>query len=105
IQQKWADLLAYGQILVFQPGQIVYYENHQPMGAYLLCEGRIEFFKSGEPNFRRTISADSKPVLGMDFLVTQTPFEYSARAIERSKLCYLPKSKILHLIPRCHQSS
>jgi len=98
IKKHWDDLIGRGQILSYQPDQYLFYENHQALGAYLLCKGSIALSKADDPSFEKTISAESQPIIGMDYLMTGDTYHYAAKAVTSAELCYLPKSEILRLL-------
>lgn len=100
IKKHWDELIDRGQILSFQPDQYLFYENHQALGAYLLCKGSIVLSKADDPSFQKTISAASQPIIGMDYLMSGDTYDYSAKAVTAAELCYLPKSEILRLLPK-----
>ena len=99
IKKNWAELLERGEILSFKPGQTVFYESHRPVGAFLLCSGTVRLCKSKDPSFSKDVSADGHTILGMDYLLSEMPYDYSAQATTETQLCYLPKSEILSLLP------
>lgn len=99
IKKHWDELIDRGQILSYQPDQYLFYENHKALGAYLLCKGIIVLSKADDPSFKKTISAESQPIIGMDYLMTGDTYDYSAKAVTSAELCYLPKSEILKLLP------
>lgn len=100
IKKRWDDLIDHGEILTFLPGQFVFYENHKALGAYLLCKGKIALTRSNDPSVKAELSADAQPILGMDYLLSGDPYQYSAVACSEAELCYLPKSEILRLLPQ-----
>ena len=105
IKKHWDELIDRGQVLSYQPDQYLFYENHRALGAYLLCKGTIAFSKVTDPSFKKTISAESQPIIGMDYLMTGVTYDYSAKAVTSAELCYLPKSDILRLLPHKKTSS
>ena len=99
IKKHWDELIDRGQLVSYQPDQYLFYENHRAVGAYLLCKGTIALSKADDSSFEKMISADSQPIIGMDYLMTGDTYDYSARAVTSAELCYLPKSQILRLLP------
>ncbi len=100
IKKHWDELIDRGQLVSYQPDQYLFYESHRALGAYLLCKGTIALSKSDDPTFKKTISAESQPIIGMDYLMTGDTYDYSAKAVTSAELCYLPKSEILRLLPK-----
>jgi CRP-like cAMP-binding protein len=100
IKKHWDELIDRGQLLSYQPDQYLFYENHQALGAYLLCKGTIGLLKADDPSFQKIISAQSQPIIGMDYLISGDTYDYSAKAVTLAELCYLPKSEILRLLPK-----
>lgn len=100
IKKRWDELIDQGEILSYQPDQYLFYESHKALGAYLLCKGTVSLLKASDPSFHREISADSQPIIGMDYLLSGDSYDYSARAVGLAELCYLPKSEILSLLPK-----
>jgi len=105
IKKHWDELIDHGEVVCYRPGQYIFYENHQALGAYLLCAGKIQLSKSGCPEFQKELSEDSQPIIGMDYLVTGDSYEYSAKAVTEAKLCYLAKSELLKLLPTKRNST
>lgn len=99
IKNRWDDLIDKGQVVNLHKGQYLFYENHNALGAYLLCKGTILLTKGHDPLYKRELSAESKPILGMDYLLTGDTYCFSAIATSDAELCYLSKSEILKLLP------
>ncbi len=99
IKNRWDDLIDKGQVVNLHAGQYLFYENHNALGAFLLCRGTILLTKSQDPFYRREFFAESKPILGMDYLLTGDVYCFSAIATSDAELCYLSKSEILKLLP------
>ncbi len=99
IKKRWDELIDKGQMISLKPGQYLFYEKHQAVGAFLLCKGTISLTKQYDPTFHKQISSESQPILGMDFLMTGDVYCYSAIALNDAELCYLPKSELLKLLP------
>jgi len=92
IQKQWEALIHRGELVRFKKGQIIFYENHKPIGLYLLHKGKISLTVNNGREVIQKLSDKGKPVLGLDFILTNIPYPYSANALEDSELYYITKT-------------
>ena len=100
IYNFWKLLICSGKIVHFQKENTVIYENHMPLGIYILTRGSIELLKENEPEFCKIILPDKHPIIGMDFLLADLPYPYSAIAKSDVLLCFLSKAESLNIFDK-----
>ena len=72
----------------------LYYEDHIPVVAYLLVQGRGKLFKKR----RKDVQLSPGDLVGLIELATHTPSEYGARVDENTKVIFLDRSTINEII-------
>ena len=98
VQERWADFVERGQMATFSKGQVLFYEGHLPMGAYLLWDGEIALQGGGVGDEAVVLSAKDHPVVGPDFLYSNTPFPFTARALSDVKIVFIARTDFLGLL-------
>jgi len=75
--------------LVYQKGQVLFYEGHVPYGLFVIKKGRVKFMK-GHQSPKEIQSLPS--ILGYQHLVSETPYCASCLAETEVKAVFLPKA-------------
>ncbi|HON17752.1 MAG TPA: Crp/Fnr family transcriptional regulator [Salinivirgaceae bacterium] len=87
--------------LFFEKGQIIFSENETPEGLLCLIEGKVKIYQEGVGG-REQILRMAKPrgFIGYRALFAEECYAASARAIEDSMVCEIPKSIIFQLLEK-----
>lgn len=85
--------------IVFQKGQILFYEGHIPCGLFIIKEGRVEF--SSEKT-RHDVPA---PVVGFQHILDQTPYCATCTAATKVKAIFLSKTVVEEVLQRTKKPS
>ncbi len=87
--------------LFFKKGDVVFHEGALPKGLYCLNHGKVKMIKKGkiEDEF---IVALHKPVdfLGFDNLMSNSPYTYTAIALEDVSICVIKKENLFAIIEK-----
>lgn len=73
--------------IFFKSGQTLFYEGHKPYGLFIIQEGRVIFEKSGKAHDE---SLETK-ILGLQHLISNTPYCASCKAATPVKAIFVPK--------------
>lgn len=101
----WQDMMLKSAPIDLSVGQILFYQDHNPCGAYILTSGKIELYqKKGE---QKQIIGHMKlnyPI-GIDLIDHDLPYPYTAEVIEPTKGFFISKSDIASCLKIHHISS
>lgn len=87
--------------LFFKKGDVVFKEGGIPSGLYCLNVGKVKLVKVGKIEDEFIVGL-TKPVdfLGFDNLMSNTPYNYSAIAIEEVSICVIKKENLFEVISK-----
>lgn len=77
--------------LVYQKGQVLFYEGHVPYGLFVIKKGRVKLVKGHKP--LKDIES-STPILGYQHLISETHYCASCLAETEVKAVFLPKTVV-----------
>lgn len=87
--------------LFFKKGDVIFKEDSEPIGLYCLNAGKVKLVKQGkiEDEF---ITGLYKPVdfLGFDNLMSNTPYNYTAIALEEVSICVIKRRYLFSVIAK-----
>ncbi|MBI2890825.1 MAG: cyclic nucleotide-binding domain-containing protein [Nitrospirae bacterium] len=91
LDEAWTTALTpLGTHQCYQPGQIIFYEGHMPLGIYLHQTGHITLLRG-----RRPVRQCAVPcVLGLQLLFMNAPYPYSARTEDTVSLIFVPRTAL-----------
>jgi len=99
IHSRWKDLIQEGQMLVFGPDQILFYQGHFPSGVFVLGKGKLALEKvDGGVLNSDVVEGEHKPIIGLDYLLTQSPYPFTAKTLTKSEVCFISKSLIFNYL-------
>ncbi|OYU80302.1 MAG: transcriptional regulator, partial [Flavobacterium sp. BFFFF1] len=87
----------------FKKDQVVHYEGDKALGVYFVLSGKIKTVKlalDGRELITNIYQADD--FLGINIILSNTPYTDTATALEDSLLCFFPKAQfeeLLHVYP------
>lgn len=96
IQDQWDSLLQKGNSLHFSAGQVLFYEDHNPYGVYVIKSGEIRFTKG-----KRVCSRDhfhklrGGRAVGIDHVIDDTPYCCTCTARTDCQVTFIPKTYII----------
>lgn len=80
----------------FKSGQTIFYEGNQPHGLYCIYKGKVKLAKLGADGKEQIVRFAGKgQVLGYRALLSDSPYNATATAIEDCEICHLSKSVFL----------
>ncbi|TRX59420.1 Crp/Fnr family transcriptional regulator [Fulvivirga sp. M361] len=81
---------------VFKKGQNIFYEGNHSHGLYCIYSGKVKLTKWGSENREQIIRFAGKgEVLGYKALLSDSPYNATATAIEDCQVCHISKSVFL----------
>ncbi len=85
--------------LFFKKGDVIFKEEEIPSGLYCLNAGKVKLVKDGKIEDEFIVGL-TKPVdfLGFDNLMSNTPYNYTAIAIEEVSICVIKKENLFEVI-------
>ncbi len=88
----------------YRKRQVVFYEDHNPHGVYVVCSGRIKVYKSDRKGHQLTVRVASQgEILGYRALLASEPYSATAEALEDSTLAFIDETKFKALLTK-HQA-
>lgn len=83
----------------FKKNQVVHYEGDSATGIYLVLSGKIKTIKMDEDG-RELMTGiyQSEDFLGTNIILSNTPYDDTATALEDSYLCFFPKAQFDELL-------
>lgn len=75
--------------LVFQKGQVLFYEGHIPFGFFVIKEGKVGFSSGKSQN--ETV----EQVVGIQNVLSETPYSATCTAQTLVRAVFVPKSTVL----------
>ncbi|MBX2960531.1 MAG: Crp/Fnr family transcriptional regulator [Flavobacteriales bacterium] len=87
--------------LFFKKGDSIFLEGAMPIGLYCLNHGKVKMIKNGKIEDEFIVSLH-KPVdfLGFDNLMSNSPYTYTAVAIEDVSICIIKKENLFSVIEK-----
>lgn len=86
---------------VYVRGQVVFYEENAPLGAYCVFSGQVKLFRLGRGGKTRIVRiAGPGELIGLESVLTRQPYQATAEALEESVLCFVDKEALLRMIER-----
>src|SRR5436305_1198115 len=79
---------------VFKPGQVLFYEGHQPYGLFILIDGTIEI----ELTEKKVERINAGAILGINSFMKFSAYTGTAKAITPCKVNFLSKSTYQELV-------
>lgn len=95
LEKRIKGLLHLFKKVRFKAGQILYYRGQDPCGVYALLKGNINLMKANRTS--RSLPFHDC-VLGLNHMVSETPYCSTAIAADAVEVVFLPKSEILKLM-------
>lgn len=81
--------------LVYQKGQVLFYEGHVPYGLFVIKKGKVKFIKGHKsPKEIQSLT----PILGYQHLISETPYCASCLAETEVKAVFLPKTVVQDVV-------
>jgi CRP-like cAMP-binding protein len=89
----------HGTIEDFPPSSILFYQNHFPIGLYILIKGEIgvNYVNSRKQS---QIRITEPVILGFNHLLQSSPYEHSAETISSSQMIFVPRNKLTEEIAK-----
>lgn len=87
--------------LFFKKGDSIFLEGAMPIGLYCLNHGKVKMIKNGKIEDEFIVSLH-KPVdfLGFDNLMSNSPYTYTAVALEDVSICVIKKENLFSVIEK-----
>lgn len=83
----------------YKKGQIIFHENAHPVCLYCMSSGTVKLSKTSVGGREQILRiAHSGNFLGYRALLTNTPYHFTATALEDTYLCVVPKSEFINLL-------
>jgi CRP/FNR family transcriptional regulator, cyclic AMP receptor protein len=91
-----AGLEAAGRQRDFPPGHVLFREDGESTGVFLVCEGEVLMGLRNMPKLNRVFSAGS--LLGLPATFTGRPYSLTAVTVVRSDVVHVPREEFLQLM-------
>jgi len=77
----------------YLPGQVIFYQDNSPLGAYCIESGRVKIYRSSGGG-QRHILRISVPgeILGYRALLAREPYRATAEALDKTRICFIEKN-------------
>jgi len=94
--EVWKYLDQVKQKIVYKPNQYIFYQDNEPLGLYSLSSGLITLQMSTLEGVNHTLRY-IKPgsAFGYRALFANEKYSASALTIEKSEVCFIPKSSVM----------
>lgn len=84
---------------LFKKGQVVHYEGDNATGIYLVLSGKVKTVKLAEDG-RELMTGiyEAEDFLAINIILSNSPYDDTATAVEESQLCFFPKAQFEELL-------
>lgn len=83
----------------YQKGETIFFEGNRPSGLYCINSGKVKIYQSGFEGKEQIMRlAREGDILGYRSLISGENYSASAKAIEDSKVCIIPKDIFYELL-------
>jgi len=83
----------------YKKGQIIFHEDHTPLGVYCISSGVVKLVKSSQDGREQIIRFSQKgEFLGYRALIAEEPFVASAECIQETVACFIPKEVFFEIL-------
>lgn len=93
-------LLRSKRVIFFKKGKVIFSEGNAPVGVYCISSGKVKLYKLGIEGKEQIVRmAKAGSLIGYRSLTGNDEYRTaSAKTIEDSYLCYIPKETFAHLL-------
>lgn len=84
---------------LYQPGQIIFYEDNKPYGVYCVESGKVKLTKytpDGKTYIARIAKAGD--LLGYRALLTHEPYSATAEVLEEASICFIEREPFMRAL-------
>lgn len=92
------ELKEEGEKLRFAKGQILFYQEHEPYGLFVLKKGEVSLLRQKKDARAPTVDKPADKLLGLTHLLTNTPYCSSCRADEEVEVVFFPKGALTQFL-------
>ncbi len=93
------DLSANKGCQQFSKGQTIFFEGARPTGIYCIYSGKVKIYKiRGDGKIQIVRLAKKGDILGYRSLLSGEMYKSSAKVMEDTLVCYVPKQYLFHLL-------
>jgi CRP-like cAMP-binding protein len=97
--EEFKELISATEELVFKKDEIIFEAGQEPIGIYILVEGRVAIIKTKEGKYSRTLAElEGHTVLGEMALLSKRKRTSTAQAMERTVLLLLRRETLNKLL-------
>ena len=83
----------------FKRNQLLFGEGNIPRGVYLINQGKIKIYTTGEEGKEQIIHiAKAGEIVGFRAMFSGDPYKVSASTMEECRICFIGKSDFLNLV-------
>jgi CRP/FNR family transcriptional regulator len=95
------DFNAVHSTATYPGGAVIYVENQNPRGVFVLCAGEVKLSISSSAG-KTLILRIAKPgeILGLMAVLRNTPYEVTAETLHRSQITFIRREDFLNLLAR-----
>lgn len=106
LENQLPNLLSRGELIQFHRGQILFYQDHEPYGIYLIRSGKIKVSSNGENCEKsQVLNSSQGEIIGLDPLIQGTPFCCTGVAETECEVIFIPKTVLLALLEQLKTDS
>ncbi len=104
--QELLDCTEHKTSNTYKKGQILFYEDNQPLGVYCIFAGRVKLYKSGANGDQMILRlAGSGELVGYRALFSEEVYHATAEALEDTIICCIEKQTFFDIMRQNRQLS
>ena len=104
IQDQISSLMENAEVQSWKKDQVIFYADHKPLGIYLIESGQI-VLEFPDPNKKEeTLISNKHCILGLDFLLADIPYPFSAKAVIATKTWFISRHHVMTLCQDIRES-
>ena len=88
------DLVKIASNHFFKPGQVIFYEGHQPYGLFILVDGTVQF----ESNQKQPKKINGSAILGINSFMNFKAYNGTVKAVTPCKVSFISKTAYQKLV-------
>lgn len=90
-----SSLIKNAEMQSWKKDQVIFYADHKPLGIYLIESGQIAIEFPNQNEGETTYISEKHCILGLDFLLADIPYPFSARAMTPVKTWFISRHQVV----------
>ena len=97
IVDQFSCFIENAEMQSWKKGQVIFYAGHKPLGIYLIESGSIAIEFPNRSEEEQTLISEKRCILGLDFLLADIPYPFSARAVSPVKTWFISRHQVMDI--------